>query len=109
VLWDKNIEIANKQVEQARLFKQEQTLLGEGEGARRLAVMQANGALEQKLAAYIEVQKAWAVEVGKQRWVPEIQFNGTAGASGDNSAMTLMQIIGAKAAKDLALDNAIGK
>jgi hypothetical protein len=107
VEWSQKILVANKQVEAANLFKTEQTLLGEGEAARRLAVMQADGALEKKLAAWVDVQKAWAAEVGKQRWVPEIQFNGTGNGGGDNQALTLMQIIAAKAAKDLQLDPTI--
>lgn len=103
VTWAQNTLVAEKQVEVAKLFKQEQTLLGEGEAARRSAVLQADGALDQKLKAYVEVQKAWAVEIGRQRWVPEVQFNGTGGDSG-NQGLMLMQIIAAKAAKDLQLD-----
>lgn len=103
----KLIMVGNAKVEQADLFKKEQTLLGEGEAARRAAVLRADGALEKKLDAWVTVQKAWAAEIGKQRWVPDVQFNGTGTAAAGNAGLDLMQIIAAKAARDLQLDVSI--
>lgn len=107
VEWAQKILVANKQVEAAQLFKKEQTLLGEGEAARRAAVLQADGALDQKLKAYVETNKNWAEQLGKQKWVPDVQV-GSAGAAGDgNQAMNLMQMLMLKTARDLQVDPGI--
>jgi hypothetical protein len=96
-------EVARLKQEEAEFYKQEQILRGEGEAARRKLVMQADGALDQKLEAWKEVQLAWAAEIGKQRWVPDIQMGGTS-SSGGAQATQLMDLLMAKTAKDLALD-----
>lgn len=99
----KDKEVAELAVQTAALKKQEQTLLGEGEASRRRAVMLADGALGAKLAAWVEVQKAYAVEMGKQRWVPEVMIGGGGNGGGSNASgfMDLMQV---RAARDLLLD-----
>lgn len=65
-------------------------------------VMSADGALEKKLAAYIEVQKYWAAAFGAYQGniVPQWQSGGGNG----NGAINFMEIMGAKASKDLMLD-----
>ena len=98
---EQKVEVAKREVQTAELYKQQQTLMGEGEAARRRAAMSADGALEKKLHAYVEVQKAWAAEVGKQRWVPEVMI-GTGG--GGAQGLNVMDLIGVKAARELALD-----
>ena len=65
--------------------------------------MQADGALQQKLEAWVIVQSRFAEEFGKQKWVPEIQM-GSSGESAGSPAMTLIEMLGVKAAKDLSLD-----
>ena len=97
---EQKVEVAKREVQTAELYKQQQTLMGEGEAARRRAAMSADGALEKKLNAYVEVQKAWAAEVGKQRWVPEVMIGG----GGNQTGLNIMDILGVKAARDLALD-----
>jgi hypothetical protein len=79
-------------------------LEGEGEAAKRRAIMQADGALEKKLEAYVQVQTAWAgaFEKTTQKWVPEV-VTGAAGVA-TNGAQQFMDMIGIKAAKDLSLD-----
>lgn len=64
--------------------------------------IQANGALEQKLEAYITVQKYWADAFGKYQGniVPMYQMGGSA----NNGGVNFMDIMGAKAAKDLSID-----
>lgn len=111
---EKNVEVARQQkleAEQKKLaaaeYKQEQILRGEGDGAYKRIVMQADGALEQKLETYEKVMGRFASAIEKQKWVPEIQMGGT-GTGGDN-AMTLIEMMGVKAAKDLSLDMGIKK
>jgi hypothetical protein len=79
-------------------------LEGEGEAAKRRLIMQADGALEKKLDAYVKVQSAWAdaFKETKQKWVPEV-IQGASGAAG-NAAVSFMEMLGIRAAKDLALD-----
>lgn len=107
VEWEQKILVASKQVESAQLFKKEQTLLGEGEAARRAAVLQADGALDQKLKAYVETNKNWAEQLGKQKWVPDVQVGSSGGSSEGNQAMNLMQMLMLKTARDLQVDPSV--
>ena len=68
--------------------------------------MQADGALEQKLRAYIEVNKNYAVAIKdyKGNWVPTIHTGGGTAGGGQNAAQTFIDILTAKAAKDLGID-----
>jgi len=89
-------------------YKQEQVLKGEGDGAYKRLVMEADGALAQKLDAIVKINTAYAHEFGKQKWVPEIQFNGT-GATGQQSAASdFMSILTAKTARDIGVDMGVG-
>ena len=99
--------VAELAVKTADLTKQAQILEGEGEAAKKKLIMAADGALDKKLAAFVEVNKAFAAEMGKQRWVPEVQMGG-AGVSGGGAAAGLMEMWQVKAARDLALDMRIG-
>ena len=99
------LAVAELEAKAAEQYKKAQILKGEGEGAYKHAVMQANGALEQKLAAYIEVQKAYAAALGqyKGNLTPSVVFGGTGGA-GHNSVNDLVSLLTAKSAHDLGLD-----
>jgi len=87
--------------------EKEATLLrksGEAEGMKM--IMEADGALGVKTAAWTESQIAWA-EASKS-WpamVPTIVNGGSGDGDGDaTTAMSMLEIIGTKAALDLALD-----
>lgn len=88
--------------EAAEFTKQEQIKLGEGEAARKKAVMVADGALEKKLAAWVEVNKAYADQLGKQPLVPTVVMGG-GGAANASAGMTFMDMLAVKTAQDLAL------
>lgn len=111
---EQGVEVARQQkleAEQRKLgaaeYKQEQILRGEGDGSYKRLVMQADGALAQKLETYERVMGRFAGAIEKQKWVPEVQMG--VGASGGSSAMTLIDMMGVKAAKDLALDLQVQK
>lgn len=71
----------------------------------RQRIMQADGALEMKLNAQIEVQKAWAEAFSKYTGAVVPQFQGgVAGGGGGNGALNFMEIITAKTAKDFAIE-----
>ncbi|HNV28089.1 MAG TPA: SPFH domain-containing protein [Cyclobacteriaceae bacterium] len=77
--------------------------LADAQAYARSRIMQADGALEMKLNAQIEIQKVWADAFSKYTGaiVPQIQTGGTAAGNG---ALNFMDIMTAKTAKDFALD-----
>ncbi len=86
-------------------YKQEQILRGEGDGAYKRIVMEADGALAPKLEAYEKVMGKFAEEFGKQKWVPEVQMGGAgAGASGAGSVSTMIETLTIPVLKQLSLD-----
>lgn len=77
--------------------------LADAEAYARQRVMAADGALDKKLEAYKEVQGYWADAFSKYQGsiVPQFQTGG--GSNNTNGAINFMEIMGAKAAKDLSL------
>lgn len=77
--------------------------LADAEAYAKAKVMQADGALDKKLDAYKEVQGYWAEAFGayKGNIVPLYQ---TGGSAGQNGMGTMMDVITAKALRDLNLD-----
>jgi len=77
--------------------------LADANAYARQRIMQADGALEMKLKAQVEVQKVWADAFSKYTGavVPQIQ---TGGGATVNGALSFMDIMTAKTAKDFALD-----
>jgi regulator of protease activity HflC (stomatin/prohibitin superfamily) len=96
-------KVAEEEVKTAELNKRRDILEGEGIAAKKRLVMQADGALEQKLAAWkFAEEKKWAAFAQFQgNMVPLYQ---SGGQNGGNNAMSWMEIMGMKAAKDLNLD-----
>jgi regulator of protease activity HflC (stomatin/prohibitin superfamily) len=100
---EKERDTAKLKNEAANFYKQEQIARGEGDAAYRRLVMQANGALELKLATYERVMTKFAEEFGKQKWVPEVQMGG-GGSSSASGAQAMMDALSVKAMRDLAID-----
>jgi hypothetical protein len=77
--------------------------LADANAYARQRIMQADGALEMKLKAQVEVQKVWADAFSKYTGavVPQIQ---TGGGPTTNGALNFMDIMTAKTAKDFALE-----
>jgi len=88
-------------------YKKMKVLQGEGDGEYKRLVMQADGALTQKLATYEAVMARFAEAVEKQKWVPEIQMGATSANGGGSTATALIDMLSVKTAKDLALDNKV--
>ena len=78
--------------------------LADAQAYARSRIMQADGALEMKLKAQVEVQKVWADAFSKYTGaiVPQFQSGGT--GIPQNGALNFMDIMTAKTAKDFALD-----
>jgi hypothetical protein len=105
-LAQQKLEVAKLQASAAEQTKREQILLGEGEAERKKLVMNANGALDVKLEAYVKTQEIWAKAFAdyKGNLVPTTVMGG-AGADGGSNAMTqFMNMIAAKTARDFSLD-----
>ncbi len=98
-------EVSTLEAKSAEQKKRAEILLGEGEATRKRLVMQADGALEKKLVAYVETQKVWAEAMARmsQPVVPGIMLGGGEGKSG-NAVTQMMEIIGVKAARDLQME-----
>jgi len=96
--------VAELDVETARLNKEKQILEGQGEAEKKRLVMSANGALEQKLDAWLKSQEYWANAFSKYQGnvVPQYMSGNSSGSS--NAAANFMEIMMMKSAKDLNLD-----
>lgn len=96
-------ELDRKAAEQT---KQQSILLGQGEAERKRLVLEADGALAQKLETYFRVSEVYAKAMATSRWVPEIVFGGVGGTeqASNTSASNLINLLTARTAKDLALD-----
>ncbi len=112
---EKLVEVATQQkleAEQkkfaAKEYKQEMVLRGEGDAAYKRLVMEADGALQQKLDTYQAVMNRMAQAIERQKWVPEVQMGGTGSDNGNNAALNLIDMMNIKVAKDLALDMSMG-
>jgi hypothetical protein len=77
--------------------------LADAEAYSKSRIMQADGALEMKLKAQVEVQRVWADAFSKYTGAVVPQFQ-TGGGATTNGALNFMDIMTAKTAKDFALD-----
>ena len=77
--------------------------LADAEAYSESRIMQADGALEMKLKAQVEVQRVWADAFSKYTGAIVPQFQ-TGGGATTNGALNFMEIMTAKTAKDFALD-----
>jgi len=116
---------ANQQKESAEIDKQRSEILlvkaridaqavqvaADAEAYRKREVLRADNALAQKLAAYVEVQKAYAVAFATRK-VPTTTFS-TGGADGGyaqgSDVQSFINILTMKAARDLDVDLSVAK
>ncbi|MNV60903.1 hypothetical protein D3C71_1533870 [compost metagenome] len=75
----------------------------EAEAYAKKVVMVADGALTQKLAARVEIEKNWAEAFAKAK-VPQMVMGGGASGGRMGDTQSLQDLVGIKAAKDLLLD-----
>lgn len=104
-LAEKGLTVAQFAAKTAAQFKQEQILIGEGEAARKRLVMEADGALDNKLKAYVEVNKAYADAIQNAApgaWTPAVVMGSSGSAGG--GAQALIEMMSAKYAKELGID-----
>ena len=90
----------------AEQYKRKLILEGEGEAAKKRLVMEADGALDAKLKAYVDVNKEYASAIKNAQpgaWVPVVNMESGNGKGG-NSAQALMDMFAAKTARDMGVD-----
>ena len=93
---------AQIEVETADLIKQATILEAEGEAEAKRLVLEADGALEQKLQALVEINNVWAKAYTEQRPTPDIIIGGQEQVG--NSAQAFMDIVMLKTLQDLSVD-----
>ena len=105
------LEVAVLEAKAAEQTKRKEILLGEGEAERKRLVMEADGALEKKLAALVEMNRdQWtAISNYKGSWTPQVQMGGETGGRDQNAAERMINLLSVKAAKDIGLDMAVQK
>lgn len=97
-------------LEKAKIDAQATKVSADAEAYAKEAVIMADGALDKKLAAFVETQKVWAT-AASQAAVPSIVMGGGANESTSRQSeiSDLMGILAVKAAKDLQLDMSVKK
>ncbi len=108
---EQKLEVAELALKAAELDKKKEIAMGEGEAKRRQLVMEADGALEKKLEAWVKVNEAYAAAIkGYQgNWVPGVVMGGTAGGGQPiGGANDLVQLLTVKTAQDLGLSLKLG-
>lgn len=102
------LEVAKLDKQSAEQFKLAETLRGEGEAARKKLVMEADGALEKKLAAYTAVNEFYAKALSSYsgNLVPSVVMSST-GSGNSSSVVDLIDMLTVKTAQGLALDMSI--
>lgn len=99
------LEIAQLQAKQAEQYKLKQILEGEGNAKKKQLEMEANGALDAKLEAYVKIQGyyAEAIKGYTGAWVPQIVTGGSNAQAG-SGASQMLETLSLKALKDLGVD-----
>jgi len=95
-------EVAAVDLDAAKLTKQSAIEVATGQAEARKLILASDGALAQKLAAWLDAQKAWATAYA-QHQVPQVMMGGRDGGS-QTETQGLLDMLQVKAAKDLALD-----
>ena len=104
---EKNKQVASLNALAAEQYKREQILRGQGDAENKRLVMEADGALQLKLTALVEINKAYADAIkGYQgNWVPGVVFGGNASTAAPGSgAQMLVDMLTANAARQLGVD-----
>jgi regulator of protease activity HflC (stomatin/prohibitin superfamily) len=98
-------ETAELALDKAKIDAQSVTVAADAEAYAKQAILEADGALAQKLAAWTEAQKVWADAASKIN-VPATVIGGSEGATGSalGTVDTFMQMMMVKTARDLQVD-----
>jgi hypothetical protein len=98
-------DLLQQEIQRQAAYKEADKIktLADAEAYSKSRVMQADGALEKKLSAYIKVNECWAKAFSEYEGQVTPTFMMGSG-SGGNAASNFMELMGAKAARDLSLE-----
>lgn len=104
---EKERDVAKLAAERASYYKQEQILKADADSEYRRRIMQADNALDRRLAAYEKVNQMWATAFQnfQGQLVPSVSMGG-GGANGLGGVQAYMDLLAVKAAKDLGVEMA---
>ena len=105
---EQRVEVAGLDRQAAAQKKQEEILLGQGEAERKRLVLKADGALKQKLEAYVQAQQVWAGAFA-QRQVPTLVMGGGSAGDTDKSTTEFARMMQLLVAKQMGLDLSVPK
>jgi len=97
----KDKEVAALALDTSKLNAQTTMTNAKAESDAKKLALQADNALQVRLNAYVEIQKAWAAAYGAQRQTPDIVMGQGTAAGGTNQA--LIDMLTAKTARDLSV------
>lgn len=97
-------ETAAINLARAKLDAQTKERLADAEAYERQVVMEADGALSQKLDALVKINQTWATAASKINVPQTVMGGSTLDGNAVSTTDQFMQILGVKAAKDLNLD-----
>jgi regulator of protease activity HflC (stomatin/prohibitin superfamily) len=102
------LAVADLDAQAAAKNKIKMTLDGEGEGAKRRAIIAGDNALDKRLDAWLKAQEFYADAIKNYQgnWVPTVVSGGGSGTA--TRGNELLEYMGIKAARDLALDMGMG-
>jgi regulator of protease activity HflC (stomatin/prohibitin superfamily) len=103
-------QTAEINLERAKVDAQAVTVAADAEAYAKQAILEADGALAQKLAAWTEAQRVWADAAAKINVPATVIAGGTGSGTAGNALGTVeqfMNMLMVKTAKDLAVDPAI--
>lgn len=105
-LAQQNKEVAELDAQTAAAEKKANILRGEGEAERKRMVMNADGALEKKLEAIVQINKMYAEAIQKYEgaWVPSVVMGGSDGGRAGSGATDLVNLLAAKTAREIGID-----
>jgi hypothetical protein len=94
----KSKEVAALDLETAKLAAEKTLTEAKADAEAKKLAIKADNALQTRLNAYVETQKAWAAAYGAQRQTPDIQFG-----EGGKHPLSLMDMLMIRSAKDLSV------
>jgi len=96
----KNKEVAALALDTARLEAQTTITTAKAEADAKKLQVAANNNLQERLNAYVDVQKAWAAAYGAQRQTPDVMLSSGGGGGTSQSLVDMMTV---KTARDLGV------
>lgn len=103
------LEAARIDVQTAKEQAQAITARAQAEAKAKQLIIEADGALQQKLDAYVKAQEVWAAAYAK-RAVPQVVFGASESSTGSNADATQFQsMLNAMLAKELVVNPKVTK